>query len=171
MTKWLKPFVLVAVGIGFIATLQVDVATADPIKTRRAVMKELSAHNKAIKKYLKGHKNAKQEARLGTPGDVELRALAMAGLAMRLPGMFPKGTGMADMPGKTRAKPAVWSQNAKFKAAAKTLATWSKDLESAAATGDKSKIAAAMKGFGKTTCGNCHKTFRGPKKKKKKKSS
>jgi cytochrome c556 len=170
MTKWLKPFVLVAAGIGFIATLQVDVASADPIKTRRAVMKELSAHNKAIGKYLKGHKNAKREARLGTPGDVELRALAMAGLAKRLPSMFPKGTGMMDMPGKTRAKPAVWTESGKFRAAANKLASWAKDLESAAATGDKSKIGAAMKGFGKATCGNCHKTFRGKKPKKKKTS-
>ena len=31
MTKWLKPFVLVAAGIGFLATLQIDVAAADPI--------------------------------------------------------------------------------------------------------------------------------------------
>jgi cytochrome c556 len=171
MTKWLKPFVLVAAGIGFIATLQADVASADPIKTRRAVMKELSAHSKAIGKYLKGHKNPKREKRLGTAGDVELRALAMAGLANRLPGMFPKGTSLKDMPGKTRAKPEIWAQNKKFRAAAMNLATWSKDIESAAATGDKSKIAAVMKGFGKSTCGGCHKSFRGPKPKKKKKTS
>ncbi len=170
MTKWLKPFVLVAAGVGFLATLQIDVAAADPIKTRRAVMKELSAHSKAIKKYLKGHKDAKKEKRLGTAGDVELRALAMAGLARRLPGMFPKGTSLNDMPGKTRAKPAVWMESKKFKAAAMKLATWSKDIEGAAATGDKAKIAAAMKGFGKATCGACHKSFRGPKTKKKKTS-
>lgn len=167
MTKWLKPFVLVAAGIGFVATLQVDIAAADPIKTRKAVMKELSTHNKAIKKYLKGHKNAKKEARLGTPGDVELRAIAMAGLAKRMVAMFPAGTGMTDMPGKTRAKPEIWTEKAKFKAAAMTLAEWSEDLEQAALSGDKSKIAAAMKGFGKAACGTCHKDFRGPKPKKK----
>jgi len=169
MTKWLKPFIIVAAGIGFVASLQINIVSADEIKTRQAVMKELSAHNKAIKKYLKGHPNAKKEARLGTPGDVELRALAMAGLANRLAGMFPKGTSLKDMPGKSWAKPAVWSENAKFKSAAMTLASWSKDLEGAAATGDKSKIAAAMQGFGKTTCGGCHKTFRAKKPRKKKK--
>jgi cytochrome c556 len=170
MTKWIKPFVLVAAGIGFLATMQVELASADPVKTRRAVMKELSAHNKAIAKYLKGHKNPKKEARLGAPGDVEFRAIAMAGLGKRMVAMFPKGTSMKDMPGKTRAKPEIWTKSADFRKAANILVKWSKDLEGAAATGDKAKIAAAMKGFGKNACGTCHKTFRGPKPKKKKTS-
>ena len=148
MKKWLKSLVYVAEGFALIATTQVEIANADPIKTRRAIMKELSGHNKAIKKYLMGHKNPKKEARLGTAGDMEFRALAMAGLGQRLLTMFPKGTSLKDKPGKTRAN----------------------DLENAAATGDKAKIAAAMKGFGKTACGTCHKTFRGPKPKKKKTS-
>ena len=97
--------------------------------------------------------------------------LAMAGLAKRMVGMFPRGTSLNDMPGKSWAKPAVWSDSAKFKAAAMTLASWSKDLEGAAATGDKSKIAAAMQGFGKNACGTCHKSFRMKKPKKKKKKT
>ena len=116
MTKWLKPFVLVAAGIGFIATLQVDIAAADPIKVRRAMMKENNTHVKAIVKYLKGHKNPKREKRLGTAGDVELRAIALAGIAKRLPSMFPKGTSLRDIPGKTRAKSAIWNENKKFRA-------------------------------------------------------
>jgi len=171
MTKLLKSLVLVAAGIGFVASLQVDVSAADIIKTRQAMMKELSTHNKAIKKYLKGHKNAKKEARLGAAGDMELRAIAMAGIGRRLPGMFPKGTSINDMPGKSYAKAASWMDGAKFRAASNTLVQWSNDLEAAAATGDKSKIAAAMKGFGKVTCGGCHKSFRVKKKKKMKKSS
>ena len=170
MTKWLKSLVYVAAGFALIATTQVEIADADPIKTRRAIMKELSGHNKAIKKYLKGHKNPKKEARLGTAGDMEFRALAMAGLGQRLLTMFPKGTSLKDKPGKTRAKPAIWSKSGDFRKAAKVLVSWSNDLENAAATGDKAKIAAAMKGFGKTACGTCHKTFRGPKPKKKKTS-
>ena len=120
--KWLKPFVLVAAGVGFLATLQIDVAAADPVKIRQAMMKENNTHIKAIKKYLKGHKNAKKEARLGTAGDVELRAIALAGIAKRIPSMFPKGTSLKDRPGKTRAKPAIWTENKKFRAAANRLA-------------------------------------------------
>ena len=171
MPKWPKLFVLDAAGIGLIATLQADVAAADPVKIRRAMMKENNAHGKAIVEYLKGHKNAKKESRLGTPGDVELRALAMASLAKRLPAMFPKGTSLKDMPGKTRAKSEIWSQSDKFRAATNNLASWAKDLEMAAATDDKSKIAAAMRAFVKATCGNCYKTFHGPKPKKKTRSS
>lgn len=170
MTNWIKPLVLVAAGIGFLATMQVEIASADPIKTRRAVMKELSGHTKAISRYLKGHKNPKREARLGTPGDMELRAVAMAGLGKRMVSLFPKGTSTKDMPGKTRAKPEIWTRSADFRKAANILVSWANDVESAAATGDKAKIAAAMKGFGKNACGTCHKTFRGPKPKKKKSS-
>lgn len=170
MTKWLKPFVFVAAGIGIIGMLPLDVSAADAVKTRQAMMHENVGHVKAIMKYLKGNKDPKKEAKLGTAGDVELRAIALQGIAQRLPSMFPKGTSLKDMPGKTRAKPAIWTQSAKFRAAANKLVSWSKDLEKAAASGDKSKIAAAMKGFGKATCGNCHRTFRGPKPKKKKTS-
>ncbi|MDA1045084.1 MAG: cytochrome c [Verrucomicrobia bacterium] len=170
MKKWLKSFVIVAAGIGFLATIPVDVSAADVVKTRKGMMKEISAHSKAIGNYLKGNKDAKKESRLGTPGDMELRAVAIASLAKRLPGMFPKGTSLKDMKGKTRAKPEIWTQNKKFRAAANKLASWAGDIEKAAITGDKAKIAAAMQGFGKATCGGCHKTFRGPKAKKKKTS-
>jgi cytochrome c556 len=70
------------------------------------------------------------------------------------------------MPGKTRAKPEIWTMSDKFAAAAAKLESAAGKLEMAAATGEKDKIAAAMKGFGKATCGVCHSDFRGPKPKK-----
>ena len=165
MKNWLQPVAFAVIGIGFLTSASIADA-ADPVKTRQAVMKEISTHVKAIGAYLKGHKDPKKAARLGTPGDIELRAMAVASLAKRLPSFFPKGTSLSDMPGKTRAKPDIWAQNDKFMAAAATLETMANKVAEAAATGEKSKIAAAMKGLGKTACGGCHSTFRGPKPKK-----
>lgn len=174
MRKMIRAFMLVAVAIGFSGALAIDTASAaDTVQVRQSVMKELSGHNKAIKKYLKGHKDPKKEARLGTPGDIEFRATAMAGLAKRMTMFFPKGSGPGMTKTKTYAKDAIWSDWAGFQAAAGKLAEQAAKLEAAAATGDKKNIAAAMKTFGKIGCGTCHKTFRTkkPKKKKMKKAS
>jgi cytochrome c556 len=169
MKNLVRAFVLAVAGIGFGAALAVNTASAaDIVQVRKAVMKEMSGHSKSIKKYLKGHKNPKKAARLGTPGDVEFRAAAIGGLANRLASYFAKGTGAGEYAGKTRAKAKIWTDWAGFQAAAKKLAGAAGKLEAAAATGDKAKIKAAMKGIGKG-CGGCHKKFRVPKKKKKKK--
>jgi cytochrome c556 len=169
MKNLVRVFVLAAAGIGFGAALAVDTASAaDAVQIRQSIMKEMSGHGKTIKKYLKGHKNPKKAARLATAGDVELRAGAMVGIANRLTSYFPKGTGAGEYAGKTRSKAKIWTDWAGFQAAAKKLAGAAGKLEAAAATGEKVKIKAAMKGIGKA-CGSCHKKFRVPKKKKTKK--
>lgn len=53
MKSLFKTFALVVACVGFLAALPVEVAAADIVKTRQAVMKELSAHNKAIGVYLR----------------------------------------------------------------------------------------------------------------------
>jgi cytochrome c556 len=169
MKNSLQSLVIAVATVGFVASLGMGPAFSasdDPIKTRKSVMKELSGHNKAITAFLKGNKNPKKAKALGTAGDVELRAIAVAGLAARLPGMFPKGTGKSELGDKTRAKPAIWSDWAGFQAAAKNLAAEAAKLETAAASGDKKKIGAALTTLGKSGCGGCHKKFRGPKPKK-----
>jgi len=162
MRKVLRAFVLAFAGLGFGLALVPNTASADDVKIRKAMMKELSGHNKSIKKYLKGHKDPKKEARLGSPGDVEFRAQAMAGLAKSMLARFPKGSGGEG----TRAKAEIWSDWAGFEAAANKLAAEAKKLEAAAAAGDKAKISAVMKTFGKNACGTCHQKYRAPKKKK-----
>jgi cytochrome c556 len=82
-------------------------------------------------------------------------------------GFFPKGTSAADGVGKTRAKPVIWAKWGEFEAAAANLGKLASGLETAAATGDKAKIKAALTAMGKNGCGGCHKTFRAKKKKKK----
>jgi cytochrome c556 len=131
------------------------------IKVRRAAMKELSTHNKAIAAFLKGTNDPKKVKALGTLGDMEIRVQAIAGTARRIVALFPKGTGMNAFPGKkTGAKVEIWSDAAGFKAAADKLMTLAAAAEKAAASGDEKAFAAAFGKVGKDGCGGCHKTFR-----------
>lgn len=166
-----KIAILGAVTAGILAVAPVEMALAQSGEQyagmRRAVMKEFKAHNGAIKKYLKGNKNPKKAARLNTPADIELRAMAMAGLADRLHTMFAKKTSLNDLPGKTGAKPEIWTNWKDFYAKTQEMKKLAGALEVAAATGDKGKIGAAFKTFGKQGCGGCHKLYRKKLKKKK----
>ncbi len=144
------------------------------LKQRQSVMKEFNMHVKAVRKFVKGvpaglsrRKLKKAIRKLGYPGDMELRAQAIAGQSKRLMRFFPKGTSAADGVGKTRAKAAIWAKWSDFEAAAANLGRLAGGLEKAAATGDTGKIKAALGAMGKNGCGGCHKTFRAKKKKKK----
>ncbi|MEE8332928.1 MAG: hypothetical protein V3R85_03690, partial [Alphaproteobacteria bacterium] len=111
MKIFTKVAILGAVTAGILAVAPIQMAAAqsgeDYANMRRAAMKEFSAHYGAIKKYLKGHKDPKKAARLNKAEDVELRAMAIAGLAGKLHTMFAKKTSVSDIPGKTRAKPEI----------------------------------------------------------------
>jgi len=170
MKKFTKFVVLGALAAGFLAVAPINLAaaqTADEIvQKRRALMKEFSAHNKAIGAYLKGHKDPKKAAQLGTPDDIEFRAMGIAGLADKLHTMFAQKTSLKDMPGKTRAKPEIWTDWTGFYAESQKLKKLASALEKAATTRDKAQMAAAFKTMGKEGCSDCHKKFRGPKPKK-----
>ena len=64
-----------------------------------------------------------------------------------------------DKGGNTKARPEVWEDSSKFKAAQDRLIAALPKLEAAAGTGDKAKIKEA---FGETAsaCKNCHDSFR-----------
>ena len=69
---------------------------------------------------------------------------------------FPEGS---DKGGDTEAKPAVWAQADKFKAAAEKFQTAAVALDAAAKTGELDKLKAAVGETGKT-CKGCHETFK-----------
>ena len=154
-----------ALAAGIIAAVPVVASFAqsatDTIKVRRAAMKELGAHSKAIAGFLKGSQDAKKAAALGTIGDMELRAEAVASIAGRIPTLFPKGTGLDSQPPKsTGAKPAIWSDWSGFQSAAGKLKTLAEATQKAAQSGDKKAFAAAFARMGKEGCGGCHSKFR-----------
>jgi cytochrome c556 len=112
---------------------------------------------KAIGKAMKG---IMDELKTGSPSisTVQTNARTIAGLAPKLPGWFPAGTG-PESGVKTAALPAVWQNNADFQVAAKNFAAAAQGLNAAAAKGDAAQIGDAAKALG-GTCKSCHDRFR-----------
>ena len=125
------------------------------LEQRQDLMKNNGAQSKAINDFIKEGK--------GTPADVEKAAAQIADNAKKIPALFPAGTGMAENPGKSYAKPELWQDKAKFDGFVKALGDGAMKLQAAAKTGDKAQIEAAAGDMGKQGCGGCHQAFRAPK--------
>ncbi len=115
---------------------------------------------KLMKSQSKARKGLRKKAKAGTIGAAEVaQAEKIAAIWKQLPGMFgDKGTG-SDMI-KSRAKPAIWKDNADFnKRMAKAQKATVAGVKAAKA-GDAKGVGKAMKAMG---CGGCHKLYRGKK--------
>ncbi|HUO24005.1 MAG TPA: cytochrome c [Caulobacteraceae bacterium] len=126
-------------------------AQLDMVKARQAAMKSFSADGKAIADYIKG------------PGDKEaaIKAANDYGVvAAQLSKMWPKGTSAADMPGVSKAKPAVWADGAKFTVYFSAMAADSKRLADKIKTGSPLDVRAASAAFAMDNCVSCHSTYR-----------
>jgi cytochrome c556 len=147
----------VAVGAMIVAlswgagTVSAQDATA-VVKDRQATMKAQGAAMGGVKKYIDGA--ADQAA--GTKSAEDLVTISES-----LAAKFPKGTGNAEVP-TSNAKPEIWSDNAKFVAAQKTLIDQAQKLVVAVKSGDKAAVSAQYAATGKDACGGCHSTFRLP---------
>jgi cytochrome c556 len=149
----IKQFVFAAVVVAFGAGAGAALAQDAPkiLQDRQAVMKGQSKAMEAVKAYIddKGDLAAAQAA--GTNLDAEIK---------KIPTLFPKDTGMAQFPGKSGAKPAVWTEADKFSEAWKTAEAKAAALNVALKGGDKAAITAAFGEMGKLGCGGCHTPFR-----------
>lgn len=99
-------------------------------------------------------------------GDVPYDAATAEGHAAALnqltqyeePRMFVPGTSTADMPGKTRALPAIWERPDEFRQAFDQLQEATTRVAEVAGDGQEA-LAAAVGDVGKA-CGDCHQSFR-----------
>ena len=107
-------------------------AHAAVIAERRMAMRALSGSMKKIAAFMKKNE--------GTAADVKAAAMKIEEIAKSVHAKFPAGTGMADYPGFTGAKPAVHSDAAGFKEVSLKMASLAADLakavESGASKGD-----------------------------------
>jgi len=157
MHHTLKLIFSAALAVAIVAsTAPVQAGPADTIKERRALMKNYGKNMKAISGYLKKGR--------GTAADVAASADKIAANASKIVALYPKGTATSDNVGKTRAKPEIWSERAKFEDAVGKLKTLAMNLAAAARTGNKGAIGKAMGAMGKQSCGGCHRAFRAKKK-------
>ena len=102
----LSKIVLAAAMIGLLGSCAEMMGSKDPISQRRDAMKSYGGNMKAIGAFVKTGK--------GSASDVAARARRMAASAGGMKDLFPKGTSLKDMPGKTRAKPEIWTKMARF---------------------------------------------------------
>jgi cytochrome c556 len=121
------------------------------LKDRQATMKAQGAAMSGIKKYLDG------EADLAA---ATKSADDLVKISMTLPEKFPKGTSMADFPGKTGARPIIWTDWDKFLAAQKNLVAQTEKLDAAVKSGDKKAAADQFATTGKEGCAACHNVYR-----------
>lgn len=76
-----------------------------------------------------------------------------------LPGMFPAGTSVVELPGATAAKPEIWSDRAGFEAKAADYAAAVDHLLELAQANDVEGFNAQFAAV-RTSCGSCHSVYR-----------
>jgi cytochrome c556 len=144
----------VAAGV-LVASLGAGVVMAQDkesaVKDRREFMKSMGKQMGVIKDYTEG--KADQAKAVQSAEELDK-------LIKEAPIKFPQGTSMAEFPGKTGAKPAIWSEPDKFKAAHQKAVGEIDKLVVAVKSGDKDKVTAQFATTGKEGCGGCHTPFR-----------
>ena len=130
-----------------------ELAPAEALKERSAVMKSFGGANRALAPLATGQ---------SVPAAAVLEAAtAMHDGAVKLVHLFPAGSSMTDLP-KSESLPVIWSDSEGFAAALAKFEAASKGLQEAAEGGDSAVIAAAFAEL-RPTCGGCHQTYRKPK--------
>jgi cytochrome c556 len=138
-----------AIGFGAVCSMAQDKETQ--IKDRREAMKRQGADLKAVQDYVKGEGD--QATALAKVND-------LIALNPKIVGLFPPGTGMDQFPGKTGAKPAIWTEWDKFQKIPAELKVEEEKLAEALKSGNKDAVAAQLAATGKNGCGACHTPYR-----------
>lgn len=158
-SSWIAAAAVVLIG----SISGYSVARADDsavIEQRQAQMKSQSKDLGAVKAFLedKGDLAAAQAA-----------GADLVGKLPKIPDLFPAGSGMDAYPGKSYAKPVIWTEHDKFVAADKNAVAATEALNAALKSGDKAAIATAFGNMARNfwgtasdppgACGGCHGTF------------
>ncbi|HEY5723709.1 MAG TPA: cytochrome c [Allosphingosinicella sp.] len=147
---------ILAVALG---TTAVGLAAAPPpgkaalnaVAARQAQMKRLRGATKAISGYLQGaHDDV---------GQVRAAAATLQDVGARMPRLFPRGTAVGV--GTSRAKPAIWTEQAAVRRRIAGFRAASAAFASAAAAGDKARIGQQFRAVG-ATCKGCHDPYQAP---------
>lgn len=120
------------------------------VKERTGIMKSVSGAVKALDSSAKAGKVASDDA---------ARAAKALASYKKYTSLFPVGSDSGKV--KTRAKPGIWQDKARFEATAGKLVAALGDIEKAAKAGDAKAMGGAVK-VAQETCNTCHKAFRGP---------
>ena len=138
-----------------VVSLSLPVQAADDVAAivakRRETMKSLAANVKIVNEFAQGR--AGHDA-------AGAAAKTMEEIAAKVPSLFPPGTGMEALPGKSGAKPEIWTDPQKFKEAAAALVAGSAALVRSVDTDDAGDVGASLRALGQNACNACHDTYR-----------
>ena len=154
MTRLLTRAVTAALLIGALACGVVGALAQDKraiVQERRAVMKAQGAAMGGVKQYVDGAADQSAAARSAS----ELVRLVRAD-----PERFPPGTSTLDLPGESGAKPLIWSEWGKFRAAQKIMVDEAVKLELAVKSGDRAAVWDQLMRAAETGCAGCHRVYR-----------
>jgi cytochrome c556 len=118
------------------------------IKYRQAVMTSIKGHNLAIKQIVTGQ--------FPDNGQIPHHVEALGHLFAELDSLFPEGSDF----GKTNAKDEIWENPQKFATTIKKARAAYQTFKMAANGSDHKTLGKALKAFGKSSCGSCHKSFK-----------
>jgi cytochrome c556 len=145
-------------SIAFVAGSVWAQDATDIISRRQDLMKRQSRDLAAVKNFL----DSKSDA-----AAAQAAAADLVQTTASIPGVFPKGTGMAEFPDKSAAKPTIWTDSNKFSEAQKNANSKAVALSESLKTGDRSAVSVAFDaviqgGIWNATnaCGGCHVPFR-----------
>lgn len=124
---------------------------AAAVSERQATMKLEGPALRAILDYA-GDKGTDQATAVA-------KAQELLALADKLAGLWPAGTSSKDLPGKSNAKPEIWTEMDKFRALYANQKSGDQALLAAIQKGDKAAVQAAVTNIGKN-CSTCHGTYR-----------
>lgn len=127
-------------------------APADAVHARVSGLRELGAAFKSMNDMLRGDAPA--------PILLQQTARQISNAAAEMQGWFPAGSG-SEAAVKTAARPEIWNQPAKFKAAEDAFIAQAAKLRTAADRGDLTALRTETRTLG-ATCKSCHDSFRVP---------
>lgn len=140
----------VAAAVALMVSVHAD-DIAGIVATRQAAMKTLSADVKVVSDFTEG--KADRAAAIAA-------ANHLVTTSKTVPSLFPPGTGMDALPGKSGAKAEIWTQTGEFEADAASLLTATQALLDTVQAGDPATTRERLLAAGKEGCGNCHNAFR-----------
>lgn len=153
--------VIVAGIVGLLCAVGIAGAQEPPPAVSMSAGEVVAARKAAMN--LSGAAMSNIKATIDAGGTVRSQAFAAGGLARwghAVPGMFPTGTGMADLPeGATNARPEIWTNRADFEAKAAAFAEEAQTLADLARAEDAAGFAAQWTVV-RATCQTCHDSYK-----------
>ena len=142
-------FALAIVGAG--ASLAQDAQSV--ISQRQELMKQQGRDVGAVRAFVEGR---------GDQATAQRGAADLLATIPRIPSLFPQATSAAEFPGRTRARPVIWTEWEQFNAAQQTALARAQALNTAVNTGNTAAIQTALTDLTNNGCNGCHNRFREP---------